>query len=88
MLLSDPKLFNLMKLICLKAIDWEQHVYTRHSAYYTWMIYGWGPLNSDLPSYDSSHFSKPMQLSCWVHKTFRRQKYLTKDLYFVKEKFS
>ena len=49
-LLRDPNLFNLMKLICLRAIDREHYVYTRHSAYYAWMIYGWRPLNSELPS--------------------------------------
>ena len=62
--------------------------YTRHSVYYTWMTYGYRSLYSDLPSYNSCYFLKPMQLSCWVPKTFIRQKYLTKYLYFVKKKFS
>ena len=40
MILNEPKSFELLKMIRLKAIDRQNHVQSRHAAYYAWMIYG------------------------------------------------
>ena len=62
-ILNDPKLFELLKIIRIKAIDRQHYVQSRYSAYYAWMIYGWRPLHPDLPSYNSSHFLSQPELN-------------------------
>ena len=88
MILNEPKSFELLKIIRLKAIDRQNYVQSRHAAYYAWMLYGWRPLHPDLPSYNSSHFLSPPELSRWIPRSFTRSKFLSKDLYIVRKKIS
>ena len=87
-ILNDPKLFEFLKIIRIKAIDRQYDVQSRHSAYYAWMIYGWRPLHPDNPSYNSSHFLSKPELSQWIPRSFTRNKFISKDLYIVSKKIS
>ena len=50
-MLTDPKLFRSLKLIRLKTIVRKHHDFTKHSAYYVWIIYRWIHLHLNLQRY-------------------------------------
>ena len=55
-ILNDPKLFKFLKIIRIKAIGRQHYIQSRHSAYYTWMIYGWRPLHPDFQATTQATF--------------------------------
>ena len=77
-----------MKSIRHRAKSVENWVHTRHKSYYTWSMFGWRQLPQGYPSYDSAVRLKPIELSCWVPKSFNLDKYLSKDLYIVEKKLT
>ena len=79
-----PKIFEFLKIIRIKAIERHYYIQSRYSTYYIWMIYSWRPLHPDLPSYYSSHFLSQPEMSCWIPRSFTRNKFISKDLYIVR----
>ena len=80
-ILNDPELFELLRLIRLSIIDRHYYVHSKHSTDYAWKICGWRPLYPDLPCCNSSHFLSQSQLSQWILRSFPRNKFLSNILY-------
>ena len=38
---NDPNLYEILKLVCSRPIERDKYIYTKYSAYYVCLIYGY-----------------------------------------------
>ena len=87
-LLQTPETHEAIKFVYRRACNVGNWVYSRHKAYYAWLMFGWRQLPQEYPSFDSAGPLKPIELSRWIPKSCSIEEYLAKDLYIVERKLT